>query len=249
MQPVAMHLFRFSIGGLLKSNECNFWSPVNALKLWIFMRVFMNPKSSMDSPHSSMLKELSNCLHWPRSQAEQHGRGVAKWRVGKWSASSETAATCHGGTWPCGQSWISCVDIDGTWFLQSRVFLEVLIFTFIQSCNHPCLSEWQHLNLNLSWKPHGDPLFSSYKRHFQVWNKVTTAVWSTRAAKTILEEACNASPASVWNYQASVIDSTCPGVAGYHWRIMTSFAMVLPGFPILGDGKGDNQNHGTLFSR
>lgn len=49
------------------------------------------------------------------------------------------------------------------------------------------------------------------------WNKVTTAVWSTRAAKTILEEACNASPASVWNYQASVIDSTCPG-SEWRWR-------------------------------
>lgn len=50
-----------------------------------------------------------------------------------------------------------------------------------------------------------------------IWNKVTIAVWSTRAAKTILEEACNASPASVWNYQASVNDSTCPG-SEWRWR-------------------------------
>lgn len=179
--------------------------------MWTFEYSWMYSwilKSSVDSPHSSMLKELSNCLHWPRRQAKQHGRGVAKWRVGKWSASSETAATCHGGMWPCGQSWISCVDIDGTWFLQSRVFWKYQFSHLFRAAithaqeNDNILIQTFCENL-LSWWPTFLDIFKFAGRCIS--NKATIAVWSTRAAKTILEEACNASPASVWNYQASVI--------------------------------------------
>jgi 1,3-beta-glucan synthase len=51
-------------------------------------------------------------------------------------------------------------------------------------------------------------------------------------------------------YYSCLVDRNCQsGEHGEHSRKRPRFRVELPGFPILGDGKGDNQNHAIPFSR
>merc|ERR1712232_37488 len=47
---------------------------------------------------------------------------------------------------------------------------------------------------------------------------------------------------------SSLIDKNCGYVAGTKFR-KARLRVELPGFPLLGDGKGDNQNHAIIFMR
>eukprot|EP00928_Gymnodinium_smaydae_P041493 TRINITY_DN28077_c0_g4_i1.p1 TRINITY_DN28077_c0_g4~~TRINITY_DN28077_c0_g4_i1.p1 ORF type:complete len:1952 (-),score=281.40 TRINITY_DN28077_c0_g4_i1:28-5328(-) len=49
-------------------------------------------------------------------------------------------------------------------------------------------------------------------------------------------------------YFSCLIDKTCPPVPGT-LKLAPKLTIELPGFPILGDGKGDNQNHAIPFMR
>eukprot|EP00928_Gymnodinium_smaydae_P034316 TRINITY_DN24351_c0_g1_i1.p1 TRINITY_DN24351_c0_g1~~TRINITY_DN24351_c0_g1_i1.p1 ORF type:complete len:1914 (-),score=312.77 TRINITY_DN24351_c0_g1_i1:172-5913(-) len=49
-------------------------------------------------------------------------------------------------------------------------------------------------------------------------------------------------------YYSSLIDKDCPPVPGT-LKLTPKLTIELPGFPILGDGKGDNQNHAIPFMR
>eukprot|EP00927_Polykrikos_kofoidii_P035101 TRINITY_DN29664_c0_g2_i1.p1 TRINITY_DN29664_c0_g2~~TRINITY_DN29664_c0_g2_i1.p1 ORF type:complete len:2088 (+),score=251.91 TRINITY_DN29664_c0_g2_i1:26-6289(+) len=62
------------------------------------------------------------------------------------------------------------------------------------------------------------------------------------------DSSCGLHPNQHRRYFSCLIDRNC-GVDKSTGRRIPRFRVELPGFPILGDGKGDNQNHAIPFSR
>lgn len=66
-------------------------------------------------------------------------------------------------------------------------------------------------------------------------------VGSTEASRSRMH------PKQQRRYYSCLIDKTCPSMS--NGRRSPKLRIELPGFPILGDGKGDNQNHAIPFTR
>ena len=77
----------------------------------------------------------------------------------------------------------------------------------------------------------------------QIW---LPKIWRSCHAKGDDAEADGVHPAQERRYYSCLIDPSCDTEG---LRRTPRLKVELPGYPILGDGKGDNQNHAIIFTR
>lgn len=67
--------------------------------------------------------------------------------------------------------------------------------------------------------------------------------------KNVHAEVDHVHPRQKRRFFSCLVDGACAEVAGGNGRRQAKYRVELPGYPILGDGKSDNQNHAIIFLR